>query len=139
MDVTTKRIICINPETTLGHAYELMRENGIRHLPVVEGRRLVGLVSDRDLLLYANRVSDDELSFPRLPASHIMSTELVTAKSGVGISEAAALMLQGKVDSLPILSDDGALAGFVTTSDFLELATYAGEGQPLPFRFELRM
>src|SRR5690606_1214753 len=79
MDVsmsTTRRIIWMSPDTTLSHAYELMRDNAIRHLPVVDGPRLVGMVSDRDLLLYANPVSDGDLTFPALPVSRIMSTEL---------------------------------------------------------------
>jgi acetoin utilization protein AcuB len=137
MIVTTKRVICVRPEATLGNAYELMRENAIRHLPVLDGTRLVGIISDRDLLMFGNPVSDDELSFPTLPVSRLMSKDLVTATPETTLAEAAASMLQARLDSLPIVAADGALVGLVTTSDFLELASNTGGSEPLPFRFEL--
>jgi acetoin utilization protein AcuB len=131
------RIICVDPNTTLTHAYHLMRDSSVRHLPVVDKGKLVGIISDRDLLLYGNQVSEAELNFPAHPISRIMSTNLVTARPGVSISQAAKLMLQHKVDSLPIVRDDGSLAGLVTSADFLQLASLSGEMGQLPFRFEV--
>ncbi len=134
----TKRVICISPGTTLGHAYDLMREQPIRHLPVVDGKALVGIISDRDLLLYGNRVADDQLTFPGLPVSRIMSTKLVTDRPNATVSHVAALMHGSKVSAVLLTNEsDGMLVGIVTSSDLLQLLSTHTEA--IPFRYEVSL
>jgi acetoin utilization protein AcuB len=110
-DVMTRGAITIAPDTSHEHARRLMDEHDIRHLPVVTGGRLVGMVSDRDL-------RSAEAHEPPLVANRFMTREPVTVTSGARIEHAARLMLAHRFGSLPVV-DAGMLAGIVTYTDLL--------------------
>jgi CBS domain-containing protein len=86
-----------------------MDEHRIRHLPVVQGGRLVGMVSDRDVRSAS--------ASPGTVAGRIMTPDPVTVTSDARIEHAARVMLDARFGSLPVV--DGALVGLVTTTDLL--------------------
>lgn len=85
---------------------------GFRHLPVVDGRRLVGIVSDRDLL--EAKPVPGELT----TVGELMSPEVVCLSPDEDVLEAAQLLLQNKISCLPVVEADGVV-GIVTDQDIL--------------------
>jgi acetoin utilization protein AcuB len=110
-DVMTRGLVTIEPDTSCAQARDLMNEHRIRHLPVVAGGQLVGMVSDRDVRSAASQS-------PRTPAERIMATEVVTVTPETRVEHAARLMLAARFGSLPVVTG-GALAGIVTYTDLL--------------------
>jgi acetoin utilization protein AcuB len=135
-DVLTPIVISVTPKTTLPEAVRLMRERGIRHLPVVEDGKLVGIVSDRDLKRAmaspATSLEVHELTYllNRLAVGEIMTRTVITIGAMFPVEEAARLMVMEKVSALPV-TDADRLIGIVTETDVLDLFVRAmGAGTP---------
>jgi acetoin utilization protein AcuB len=110
-EVMTREVLTIGPETPCDKARRLMEERRIRHLPVVEGGRLVGMVSDRDVRSAAVPSSG-------AIAGRIMTPNPVTVTPETRVEHAAQLMLDARFGSLPV-ADGNALVGIVTYTDLL--------------------
>jgi acetoin utilization protein AcuB len=110
--VMTEAPIVIAPNEPLALAARTMARHGVRHLPVVDGGALVGLVSQRDLL--AARGADKLVR-------DVMAAELAVTHPGASACEAARALLTLRIGCLPVL-DDGALVGIVTETDFVRVA-----------------
>jgi acetoin utilization protein AcuB len=133
-DIMRTAVVVATPDTTVVEAVRLARERGIRHLPVLEGPRLVGIVSDRDLkraIVPAEAVDGGRQG--RLPAvrvREIMSREVLTVGAGVPVENAARVMVRERVGALPV-TEEGRLVGIVTETDVLALFVRAmGVGEP---------
>ncbi len=110
-DVMTRRLVTIGPKASCTEARRLMDEHRIRHLPIVAGGRLIGMVSDRDVRSAASRS-------PAPVAGEFMTLGPATVTSETRIEHAARLMLDARFGSLPVV-DGGALIGIVTYTDLL--------------------
>lgn len=135
-DILTPGVISITPETTLPEAIRLARERGVRHLPVFEQRKLVGIVSDRDLKRAmaspATSLDIHELNYllDRLAVGEIMTRAVITIGPTAPVEEAARLMVLEKISALPVMDGD-RLLGIVTETDVLNLFVKAmGAGEP---------
>jgi acetoin utilization protein AcuB len=119
-DSMAKEVVTVRPETTAAEALALCRGNGIRHLPVLEGGWLVGIISDRDLRLATPALGDSDraLAIGRIRVGDEMAKEVVTARPEDPIEEAAMEMYERKIGCLPVVDDDG-LVGIVTSSDVM--------------------
>ena len=119
-DSMTREVITLGPEASAAEAWGVCQELGIRHLPIVEGGRLVGLVSDRDLRdVSPPRGSGgerDTLGWVRL--RDIMSTDLATIAPLDTIEHAAREIYDRKIGCLPVVAD-GELVGIITSSDMM--------------------
>jgi acetoin utilization protein AcuB len=129
--------VTITPGTTLQDAYRLMQERSIRHLPVVEGERLVGIITDRDL-----RLATSALAFTPFPPGgrvlEVMHRDPLTADPCDPVEDAARVMRDRKVGCLPVL-EDGKLVGIITNIDLLDgLIRLTGVDKPSG-RLELRL
>ena len=113
----------IGQHDTLSNAKKMMDDGGFRRLPVVEGGRLVGILTERDLREYRGY-----LESTRVNAA--MRTALVTVTPYHTVQDAARLMLKHKIGGLPIVAD-GNLVGIVTTTDLLRafLVVVAGNSE----------
>jgi acetoin utilization protein AcuB len=127
--IMTRDVVVISPSVSASAAVRLMNRLKIRHLPVVEGLRLVGILSDRDLLKHGNGVT----------CAEAMTPTPVTCSPGSSVGRVAQLMLEHKIDSIPIVSPSGALTGLVTSTDLLGLLVDREQAQVLPFDFHLRV
>lgn len=119
-EIMKRNVFTIKPTSTILEAMEIMRENRIRHLPVVdEANRLVGLVSDRDIRDASPSIfgKEDESEY-RKTIDTIMITNLITGSPLDFIEEVAAIFYDYKIGCLPILSDND-LVGIVTETDLL--------------------
>jgi CBS domain-containing protein len=118
-DFMTKDLVTVREADDLALAESLLRLGGIRHLPVVRDRKLVGLLTHRDVL----RTGESGTAAARaLPVSEIMTREITTVRPATGLAQAARLMLERKFGCLPVCDEDGTLVGIVTEADFVRFA-----------------
>ena len=121
-DAMTREVITLEPEASAVQALGLCREHGIRHLPVVENGRLVGLVSDRDLrdVSPPRGTGDEENTLGWVRVRDIMSTNLVTIHTLDTIEHAARDIHAHKFNCLPVVAE-GELVGIITSSDMTRM------------------
>ena len=124
-DSMTRDVVTLSPQTTAAEALALCREKGIRHLPVMEEGRLVGMVSDRDLRLATPALGDEARAeaLGRMQVRDVMSTNVRTARPDDPIEVAANLMRDCKIGCLPVV-EDGEMVGIITSSDVMEALVY---------------
>lgn len=104
----------LTPTSTLGEAAKLEVDLHVRHLPVLDDRRLVGIVSDRDIRRARGQGKDESTLL-----SAIMSTELLTIEPEEPLWRAASLLLQGHISALPIVDEENCV-GIIALIDLLE-------------------
>lgn len=106
----------LSPDHTLADAEELMRKYRISGVPITEGRKLVGIITNRDLVFeadYTKKIRD------------VMTKEpLVTAKEGTTLEEAKKILSESKKEKLPIVDDDYNLVGLITIKDIEKAIKY---------------
>ncbi len=107
--------ITIGPGLPLHQALELMREHSISGLPVVEGKRPVGILTSRDVRFETNL---DQ------PVSQLMTRQLVTVPPGVSQERARELLHKHRIEKLLVVDDDGDLVGLITIRDLLQAEKY---------------
>ncbi|MFU8858117.1 MAG: CBS and ACT domain-containing protein [Deferrisomatales bacterium] len=118
--------LTVQADTPVAKAASLMREHTIRHLPVLDGDRLVGVVTDRDLKEFspskATSLEVHELHHLLLQAkaSEAMTKEPLHVAPGDSIEHAARLMHDHKVGCLPVVGEDGRVVGILTQEDVFE-------------------
>jgi acetoin utilization protein AcuB len=108
----------IQPDTSLSEAWRVMRERSIRHLPVIDGRRVVGIVSERDLQVIE---AVPGLDLTQLGVAHIMTEDVYRVNALTPVDEVVAHMARAKVGSVVVEDPDGTLVGIFTTVDALQL------------------
>lgn len=119
-------VITVPPEMSVPDCLKLMKRERIRRTPVVEDGRLVGIVSDKDLLNAspsdATSLSVWEISYlvNKIQVKDVMTTEVMTIDKNVPIEEAASIMVDNKVGGLPVMSN-GELVGLITETDLFKL------------------
>jgi CBS domain-containing protein len=123
VDVMTKDPLTMSPMETIGQADDLMNTNRIRQLPVVGGKRLVGIVTDRDIRSFlGGSLLDSAEARERALASavqEIMTTEPITVFPDDNLQEAVELMIEEKIGGIPVVDDREGLVGIVTYVDVL--------------------
>jgi len=116
-DFMTRELVTLKETDDLALAEQMLRLGGIRHLPVVSEGKLVGLVTQRDLL----RASATRPARTTL-ASEIMVRQPVAVSPATSLVHAARAMLEKKFGCLPVCGEDGMLLGIITESDFVRFA-----------------
>lgn len=117
-------VVTATPDMSLAQAQRLMREKGIRHVPVVSGNRLVGIVTDRDVRdaspSPATTLTRGEIAYQMdtTPIKSCMTEEVVSIDPDMDMVQAARLLLDRKFGCLPIV-ENGRLVGVMTEIDFL--------------------
>jgi CBS domain-containing protein len=123
-DLMTTAVIALHPNDTVGRLREEMALSEIRHIPVVDERnRVIGIVSDRDLHRAAGSAAQ-----PRR-VRDIMTTVVHTVSATTPAHLAAAILLEHRFGSLPVVGDDETLIGLITATDFLVVAQQALRGE----------
>ena len=106
----------LSPEHTLADANELMAKFRISGVPITEGRKLVGIITNRDLKF--------ETDFSKKIKESMTSEGLVTAKEGITLEEAKAILAKARKEKLPIVDDDFNLKGLITIKDIEKQIKY---------------
>jgi acetoin utilization protein AcuB len=107
-EIMTKDVVAVAPGRPIGEARDTMKRARIRHMVVVDGGRVVGIVSDRDLRGSARTIAD------------VMARDVVAAKPSTTLKQAANLLRGRTIGCLPVF-EGNRLIGIVTTTDLLDL------------------
>lgn len=125
--VTTNDLKTIDLTTKLSEVRSLFAELNIHHLPVVEGKRLIGMLSYNDFLridakdLYDQNKKQADVMLDSLSSvKEVMTKNLVTVAPTATIKEATEILSSGSFHSLPVVDENEELAGLVTSTDLLK-------------------
>jgi CBS domain-containing protein len=137
-EIMAARVTAVAPFDTVAFAEQLMTAERIRHLPVVDGDVVVGVLSQRDVL--AASISsvdrpledDDRVLKAQLRVSQIMRGFVETVRPDTDLVEAADRLLEQKIGCLPVVNERLHLLGIVTEADFVQLCRdlLASTGSP---------
>ena len=124
-EIMTKNVITINTSDTLYTAESLFKNNKIRHIPVVSGESIIGMLSYTDLLRisFADAVDDDEenvetVVYNMFTIEQVMAKNIISVEVDTTIKEVAEILAKKEFHAVPVL-DDGKLVGIVTTTDLI--------------------
>jgi CBS domain-containing protein len=123
-DIMVKEVATLDVNDELSLANDIMRLGRIRHLPVVEGQRLVGIISERDLfrsslaqaLGYESKDTRDLMKTLRI--KDIMVPVVITISPDAAVCDAVKMMVEKKIGCLPVVENEG-LVGLITETDIL--------------------
>jgi CBS domain-containing protein len=124
-EIMTTNVITVSLSTTLAEARSTMKENRIRHLPVLnEGGEMVGLLTQSDVLAAADSILRDAEN--RIPAREIsikdvMVTKIATVDENASLRQAALFLEKHRIGCLPVVTED-KLVGIITDTDFVGVA-----------------
>jgi len=122
----TTKLVTVTKDTDIESAYRIMRKNKIRHLPVVEDEKLVGIVADRDIrqALLPWKSSEKEKEFyyfsKEVRVSDVMTKDVITISPETDIEDAARLIHDHKFGALPVVKGK-KLVGIITHMDILKI------------------
>ena len=132
----TQKLITATPDMSVEQAFLLMRTHRVRHIPVVEGEALVGIISDRDLRRprWAEHV-DDWTAYYQINDSHVvidvMTRNPETVRTSDNVLKAVKLFREHRYGALPVLNKDGDLVGILSAQYLLgaleEYLTQSGQ------------
>ena len=100
--------VTIDPEAPLGKAFELMKQHNISGIPVTEGKKLVGILTSRDVRFEKNLTQK---------VKEVMTQRLITAKEGLSQAEAIELLQKNRIEKLLVVNDQFELRGLITIKD----------------------
>ncbi|WP_299222085.1 CBS domain-containing protein [uncultured Aquimarina sp.] len=123
--IMTSDVITLNSTNGLETAEMLFKEHKIRHIPVVKGDSIIGMLSYTDLLRisFADAINDndgdvDTVVYEMFTIEQVMAKNLVSVSSSTTIKEVAEILAKREFHALPVI-DNGKLAGIVTTTDLI--------------------
>ena len=122
--IMSRKVVSISADDTLRIVKEIMEHGSVRHLPVVRGGELVGVVSQRDLLkaslsnVMGLPAEEHSLFLEGVSITEVMTSPPVTVEADATVQAAAKLMAERKIGCLPVL-EKGKFVGIVTETDVL--------------------
>lgn len=142
----SRDIISVGPEDSMMNAVNLLREHGIRMLPVLKRGKLVGVVTDRDIKRAsasdATTLEIHELMYliSRVKIRDIMTGNVVTVPENYTVEETAEILLENKISGAPVVDENGTVTGVITQTDlFKVLISITGvEKRGMQFAFLLK-
>lgn len=136
-DFMTTKVVYVSPETTVAKTADIMKEQGLRRLPVIDHDKLVGMVTEKTIAeaspSKATSLSIYEMNYllNKTKVKDVMITDLVTIDPYASLEDAIYLMMKHKIGVLPV-SDGAYLSGIITDRDifrtFLEVSGYGEAG-----------
>lgn len=124
-DIMTTSPVCVTARTRLKDAIEVMYANDVRHVPVLDHQRLVGILSDRDLRALWDPALDVEVRDGRVyerVVSDFMSANPITVEAESDIDDVIELLVEHRVGAVPVVNAEGVLVGIVSYVDVLKAA-----------------
>lgn len=123
-DIMSTELKTVHRKQNMAEVQALMDEFHIRHLPVVEGEKVIGMVSRTDLMhvrygAMKGREKDQRALLATIPVEEIMTETPQTIPVGSSIRDAGHLLFEKNFSALPVTNDDDKLVGIVTTKDML--------------------
>lgn len=119
IDIMQKAVKSLTQSTHLDKVRELMQQNSIRHVPITDNKKFVGMISDRDLLKV-----DLSGTFAFMEAKDIMTSIVIVTTDETPLAHIARVLLEEKISSLPVVDKSHHLVGIITRSDILRAVIY---------------
>ena len=113
-DVMTSDPCTIDADKSVAYAAKMMREEDVGLAPIVEGDKLIGMLTDRDITI---RVVAEGRNPDQVKVREVASTQVVTIDPQQDLSEALRIMAKHQVRRLPVVEEDGKLVGVVAQAD----------------------
>ena len=119
------QLVTLNADVKLGFANDIMYLGRIRHLPVVQGQALVGILTQRDLYrasltsILTNWKENKEF-LDSIRVSEVMTKNVITISPDATMEDAAQIMIDKKVGGLPVVQEKTKLIGLITETDVLQ-------------------
>jgi len=128
-DLMTRQLFTIGRDDSLENLEEAMEKFRFRHLPVISGNRLVGLITRSDLWHLSSSVlsmsaPEENAILHRLTADRVMQRDCVTVPPDEPLTNVALLMWNTRVGCVPVVESDGTLVGIITEGDFVRLSRH---------------
>lgn len=123
--IMTKDLVTVNVNTGLREAKDLFTENKVRHLPVVSGEHLIGMLSYTDIMRisfggnFDQEETVDDAIFDMLSINQVMKSEVKTVNPDNSIKEVAEILSKAEFHALPVTEGEN-LVGIVTTTDIMQ-------------------
>jgi len=123
--IMTKTVITVNENDDLRKVVEKLKQNTIRHIPIVKGKEVVGIISRTDInrltfgALFEGQEGADEAILDMLTISQVMTSKPKTVSSDTIIRDLAEIFVKEEFHALPVV-DNGELKGIVTTTDVVK-------------------
>jgi len=127
-EFTTPDPITVTEDMPIDDLRRLMERHGVRHLPVVRGGAVTGVISDRDVRLFSGLTAAEKL---QLRAVDIMAEDPLTVSASTPLDEVAYAMSKNKVGSVIVKDESGQFLGIFTATDALNalIEIFRGEGE----------
>jgi acetoin utilization protein AcuB len=128
-DYMTREVTSLNDGDSLLDAMMIFLRSTLRHLPVLRGTQLVGVITERDVKQFApsvlSGITSEEYNqlLDTTPVSRVMTRDPITVGPDQPVLEAAKLLSSKRIGCLPVV-EDGELKGIITTTDMLKLLVY---------------
>lgn len=119
IDVMGHPVITMPSETLIKNIQAAMQTHNIRHIPLVDEKKIVGMISDRDLLKV-----DLSGTYYFLKASDIMTTVLVVAEEDTPLAHIARVLIEEKLSALPVINKSQEISGMISRTDILRTLVY---------------
>jgi len=126
-ELMTTQPITVEPDATLGEVATLMKQEDCGSIPVVEGGRLVGIVTDRDIVIRGIAAGTDPKA---QPVSTIMSADPVTIAPDADVTAAEKVMADRQIRRLPVV-EGGKLVGIIVTAQIARTGDKRKVGETL--------
>ncbi len=123
--IMAKEVEAVQDGQPLSDIYKLMCNTGIHHVPVLQGKQLVGLVSFTDMMKLDLAIHGvdahtiDKVMDSQFTIADVMTADLVTLGDDESVRDAAAKLGEGDFHSLPVVNAQGELVGIVTSTDLI--------------------
>ncbi len=127
-DCMSTHVAWIEPHVTLKDAAILMRDRDVGSLPIGDNDRLVGMVTDRDIVIRGAAQGMDPAS---TPVSAVMSDHIRYCRTNDSLKDVAANMAEIKMRRLPVVDDDKRLVGMISLGDIARFAQESTSGEAL--------
>lgn len=114
--IMTKNVVTAKPDDTLSTVKEILFTRGFHHVPVVNGKKLSGIITSYDLM----RLNEKFENYDKILVKDVMKAKVVTLTPTELVGAAAMIFLKHLFHAIPIINDDEELVGIVTTHDILK-------------------
>jgi len=129
----SKEVITLSATDTMKIAFELLKENNIRNLPVLKEGKIVGMITDRDLkkaiIPESASMEAHEKAYlnSNTKVSNIMTKDVLTVSPNLTVDEVARILLKNRISGVPVVDEKGELCGMITQGDiFKVLISFTG-------------
>ena len=127
-DIMTRDVECASAEMTVREAAERMKSRNIGSLPVCDGKKVIGVITDRDITIRSTAGGGDPNS---TKVGDVMSRDIVSVKPGDSLKDAERIMRDRQLRRLPVVDDNGELVGYLAIAKIARKESPAQAGRVL--------